>query len=32
MVGFGVQPFSHRSLLVRLNQLGKFKILSVVSC
>jgi hypothetical protein len=32
MVGFGVQPFSHRSLLVRLNQPGKFKILSVVSC
>ena len=32
IVGFGIQPFSQRRLLVQIERGGKFKILSVVSC
>ena len=32
MVGFGIKPFSHRRMVVKVKRPGKFKILSVVSC
>ena len=32
MVGFSIQPFSQRRLLITLERSGKFKLLSVVSC
>lgn len=32
MVGFGIKPFSHRGMVVKVKRPGKFKILSIVSC